>query len=130
MKMENKTKRIYIRLTPTRHQEIVRRAQGFQGITHYINSAIDEFSDDTYKIKRDTRRQLIEFYKTANMQLGHIGGNLNQALHHINAMSQAGVNIETTFSQEIMPIIANLSDILHKLQADLRLIHEKALNLR
>ena len=128
--MENKTKRIYIRLTPTRHQEIVRRAQGFQGITHYINSAIDEFSDDTYKIKRDTRRQLIEFYKTANMQLGHIGGNLNQALHHVNAMSQAGVNIEVTFSNEVLPLIVNLSNTIHKFQADLRQINQKALKLR
>lgn len=28
------------------------------------------------------QKQLIEFYKTVNMQLGHIGGNLNQAMHH------------------------------------------------
>ena len=64
---------------PTRHRKIIKRSQDFQGITHYINSAIDEFSDDIFKIKRDTRRLLIEFYKTANMQLGHIIGNLNQA---------------------------------------------------
>lgn len=61
--MEKKTKRIYIRLTPTRHQEIVRRAQGFQGITHFINSAIDEFSDDTYKIKRDNEGSLSNYIK-------------------------------------------------------------------
>lgn len=128
--MENKTKRIYIRLTPTRHQEIVRRAQGFQGITHYINSAIDEFSDDTYKIKRDTRRQLIEFYKTANMQLGHIGGNLNQALHHVNAMSQSGIDVRKAFGQEVIPLISSLHSTILKLQSDLRFITDKLRSIR
>ena len=64
------------------------------------------------------------------MQLGHIGGNLNQAMHHVNALSQAGVNIETTFGQEVLPLIASLSDTIHKLQADLRQIKEKALKLK
>ena len=128
--MENKTKRIYIRLTPTRHQEIVRRAQGFQGITHYINSAIDEFSDDTYKIKRDTRRQLIEFYKTATMQLGHIGGNLNQAMHHVNAMSQSGIDVRKAFGQEVIPLISSLHSTILKLQSDLRFITDKLRSIR
>ena len=64
------------------------------------------------------------------MQLGHIGGNLNQALHHVNAMSQAGVNIEVTFGNEVHPLITNLSDTIHKFQANLRQINEKALKHR
>lgn len=64
------------------------------------------------------------------MQLVYIGGNLDQALHHVNAMSQAGVNIEATFGKEVLPLIVNLSDTIHKFQADLRQIKEKALKLR
>lgn len=64
------------------------------------------------------------------MQLGHIGGNLNQVMHHVNAMSQAGVNIEATFGKEVLLLMVNLNDTIHKLHADLRQINEKALKLR
>ena len=125
--MENKTKRIYLRVTTSRYDEISRRAKSFQGITHFINSAIDDFSDDTYKIKRDTRRQLIDFYKIANMHLGHIGGNLNQAVHHLNELAKTGNDNSGYLINEVYPHIKVVHQLFLEIQQQLRIINNEVL---
>ena len=125
--METKTKRIYLRVTPSRFEEITKRASTFQGITHFINSAIDEFSDDTYKLKRDIRRQLIDFYRVANMHLGHIGGNLNQTVHHLNELAKIGTDNSSYLINEVYPHIQTLHRLCLEIQQQLRIINNQIL---
>ena len=128
--MENKTKQFHFRVTPSQYEEIRKRSVDFQSISHFINSAIDEFSNDTYKIKRDTRRQLIDYYSQANLHLSHLGGNLNQAMHHINAMAQSGIDVRIAFGQEVLPLIIKLQSSILQLQSELRLITDKLRSIR
>ena len=128
--MENKTKQFHSRVTPSRYEEIRKRSVDFQSISNFINSAIDEFSDDTYKIKRDTRRQLIDYYSQANLHLSHVGGNLNQAMHHINAMAKSGIDVSIAFGQEVLPLIITLQSSILQLQSELRLITDKLRSIR
>ena len=128
--MENKTKQFHFRVTPSRYEEIRKRSVDFQSISHFINSAIHEFSDDTYKIKCDTRRQLIDYYSQANLHLGHLGSNLNQAMHRINTMAQSGIDVKAAFGQEVLPLISSLHSTILQLQSDLRIITDKLRSIR
>ena len=125
--MENKTKQIHFRVSSSRFEEIAKRAKAFQGITHFINSAIDEFSDDTYKLKRDVRRQLIDFYRVANMHLGHIGGNLNQTVHHLNELAKIGTDKSSYLINEVYPHIQTLHRLCLEIQQQLRIINNQTL---
>ena len=125
--MENKIKQIHFRVSTSRFEEIAKRAKSFQGITHFINSAIDEFSDDNYKIKRETRRQLIEFYKIANMHLGHIGGNLNQTVHHLNELAKIRTDNSSYLINEIYPHIQTVHRLCLEIQQQLRIISSQSL---
>ena len=125
--MENKTKQIHFRVSSSRFEEIAKRAKAFQGITHFINSAIDEFSDDTYKLKRDVRRQLIDFYRVANMHLGHIGGNLNQTVHHLNELARIGTANSSYLINEVYPHVQTLHRLCLEIQQQLRIINNQTL---
>lgn len=128
--MENKTKQIHFRVSSSRYDEIAGRAKDFQGITHFINSAIDEFSDDNYKIKRETRRQLIEFYKIANRHLGHIGGNLNQSVHHLNGIAKNNTDKYSYLINVVLPHINTVHQLCLEIQQKLHLINNEALKLK
>ena len=64
------------------------------------------------------------------LHLSHLGGNLNQAMHHINAMTLSGIDVGIAFGQEVLPLIITLQSSIHQLQSNLRLITDKLRSIR
>ena len=117
--MKTKTKRIYFRVSESEHREILNNSKNFQGITHYILTAIKEFSNMTHKEKVEASKEMIKLYREANVHLAHIGGNLNQTVHRINELSNGGVDVSPIILNEIYPQVQQVYSFCIILQGEL-----------
>ena len=117
--MKTKTKRIYIRVSESEHREIISNSKNFQGITHYILSAIKEFSNMSHREKIDGSKEILKLYWECNVHLAHIGGNLNQTVHKINELTKEGVDVSSIIITEIYPQLGQVYSFCMNLQREL-----------
>lgn len=110
--MINKTKQIHFRISPEEFESIKKNSSNFQGITHYIRSAIEEFSNANSKTKLEAARDLAKILKEFDYKLAHVGGNLNQAMHRCNELSSAGLLNASNFESNIHKDIIECYNLL------------------
>lgn len=120
-----KTKRYEIRLTEVEFAEIRKRAEKFNSISHFLHSAINEFSDSTIKDKMDARKHLSDWYVRADTHLAHIGGNLNQAMRRVNEASKVGHPTHGLIMSGLMPDIRECYKVCTELRKELMMITSK-----
>ena len=125
---QKKTKRIFLRLTEEELNEIRKRSNKFQSITQYVFAAIHAFEDTTIQEKMEMSKRLAEFYVKADEKLGHIGGNLNQAMRQVNEASKIGTPTYALLINRLMPEIIQCYQLCAQLRKELLTETQKATN--
>lgn len=126
-KLQNRNKRIEIRLTEDEYARIKEKSVGFCSIGHYIRSAIKEFSDINAKQKFEQLNGLADFYRAYRDDLSHISGNLNQSVKRANELSVAGLLTPAYISQILIPTIDRTKQTLGVLNGELMKVTEKVI---
>lgn len=80
--MENKTKTIKIRVTPTCYEKMKQRSVPFHTMTNFINRAVEEFSDVTAKEKLDLETNIAKQYAAMDAKLAHVGASKSDSKTH------------------------------------------------
>lgn len=128
--MNQRTKRIEIRLTEVEYSHIKSKAESYNSIGQYIRSAIKEYSDVDAKQKLRLIEDLGNFYRESRSDLSHIGGNLNQSVKRANELAVAGLLSGSYISQVLMPEIVKTRKVLDSLQRQLSSLTKKATSLQ
>lgn len=126
-KLQNRNKRIEIRLTEDEYARIKEKSVGFCSIGHYVRSAIREFSDINAKQKLEQLNELADFYRAYRDDMSHISGNLNQSVKRANELSVAGLLTSAYILQVLMPTIDNTKQTLEVLNRKLMNVTEKVI---
>ncbi len=118
--MRQRDKYFQLRLTAGELSTIKEKSGSYKSVSHYIRSAVAEYSNVNAKERLDLIIRLGEFYDKWSAELGHLGGNLNQAMKKANELAIAGLLSEAymeSLSGNIGEVKAILNDIKRELYA-------------
>lgn len=103
--MERKTKKIEVRLTPQEYETLKRSSESFGSMSHYVKTAIREFSGASPKERLELQRGIVSLYTKIDSNLSHIGGNLNQAMRQCNETAKAGLPVAALLQHNVLPSV-------------------------
>lgn len=89
-----KTKYVKVRVTAEEAALIKEKSAGYTSVTHYVRSALEEYSNVNAKQRLELINDLGQFYRKWQNELSWAGGNLNQAVKRANEL--AGSRITRT----------------------------------
>ncbi len=124
--MKQRTKYIQIRVTEEEAKLIKDKSASYSSISHFVRSAIAEYTDITAKQKLQLLNDLGKFYRESRIDLSHIGGNLNQTVKRANELAVAGLLSGSYISQILMPEIAKTKKVLETFHRQLLSLTKKA----
>lgn len=127
--MNQRTKYFQLRLTPEEYALLKEKSAPYTSVSHYIRSAIAEYSDINAKQKLQLLNDLGEFYRKFQNELSWAGGNLNQSVKRANELSVAGLLSGTYISEVLMPAISDVQKTLDTMKRELLIVTKKATKL-
>lgn len=127
--MNQRTKYFQLRLTPEEYASLKEKSASYTSVSHYIRSAIAEYSDINAKRKLQLLNDLGEFYRMFQNELSWAGGNLNQSVKRANELSVAGLLSGTYISEVLMPAISDVQKTLDTMKRELLIVTKKATKL-
>jgi hypothetical protein len=127
--MNQRTKYFQLRLTPEEYASLKEKSASYTSVSHYIRSAIAEYSDINAKRKLQLLNDLGEFYRKFQNELSWAGGNLNQSVKRANELSVAGLLSGTYISEVLMPAVSEVQKTLKTMKRELLIVTKKATKL-
>lgn len=124
--MTQRTKYFQLRLTQEEYDYLKVKSASYMSVSHYIRSAIKEYSDVDAKQKLRLINDLGEFYRKFRDELSWAGGNLNQAVKRANELSVAGLLTPAYISEVLMPAIDTIRETLEAMKRELLTVTKKA----
>lgn len=127
--MNQSTKYFQLRLTPEEYASLKEKSASYTSVSHYIRSAIAEYSDINAKRKLQLLNDLGEFYRKFQNELSWAGGNLNQSVKRANELSVAGLLSGTYISEVLMPAVSEVQKTLDTMKRELLIVTKKTTKL-
>lgn len=127
--MNQRTKYFQLRLTPEEYASLKEKSASYTSVSHYIRSAIAEYSDINAKRKLQLLNDLGEFYRKFQNELSWAGGNLNQSVKRANELSVAGLLSGTYISEVLMPAVSEVQKTLDTMKRELLIVTKKTTKL-
>ena len=127
--MNQRTKYFQLRLTPEEYASLKEKSASYTSVSHYIRSAIAEYSDINAKRKLQLLNDLGEFYRKFQNELSWAGGNLNQSVKRANELSVAGLLSGTYISEVLMPAVSDVQKTLDTMKRELLIVTKKTTKL-
>lgn len=124
--MKQRTQFIQIRVTEEEARLIREKSTAYSSISHFVRSAISEFSNIDVKQKLRLLEELSNFYRESRTDLAHIGGNLNQSVKRANELAIAGLLSSSYISQVLFPEIEKTRKALDSFHRQLLSLTKKA----
>lgn len=128
--MKQKTKVFQLRLTPEEAQLLKEKSGSFHSVSHYILSAVQEFSNVDVKERIELIRELGEFYRKNQNELPWAGGNLNQVVKRANELAVAGLLAPGYIQEIVLPTIRETQKTMNRIKRDLELITLKCIKTK
>lgn len=128
--MKQKTKVFQLRLTPEEYQSLKEKSVPFHSVSHYILSAVAEFSNVDVKERIALIRELGEFYRKNQNELSWAGGNLNQAVKRANELAVAGLLAPGYIKEVLIPTVRETQETMNRIKQELELITQKCIKTR
>ncbi|PWL58953.1 MAG: hypothetical protein DBY35_11430 [Bacteroidales bacterium] len=125
--MNPRTKYFQLRLTQEEYDFLKEKSKDYSSVSHYIRSAIKEYSDINAKQKLQLLNDLGLFYRKFQDELSWAGGNLNQSVKRANELSVAGLLSATYISEVLMPSIDSTRKTLESIKRELLNVTKKAI---
>lgn len=88
---KQRTKVFQLRLTPEEAALLKEKSASYSSVSHYIRSAVAEYSNMDVKKKLELINDLGLFYRKFQNELSWAGGNLNQSVKRANELAVAGL---------------------------------------
>ena len=124
-----RTKYIKVRMTPEEVQQFKEKSASYSSVSHYIRSALAEYSDIGTKRQLELMNDLGLFYRKYQNELSWAGGNLNQSVKRANELAVAGLLPPSYIREVLMPVILETQKTLNEIKRDLEAVTRKAVKL-
>jgi len=128
--MKQKTKVFQLRLTPEEAQLLKEKSGSFHSVSHYILSAVQEFSNVDVKERIELIRELGEFYRKNQNELSWAGGNLNQVVKRANELAVGGGRAPGRLQKERVSALPETQKTMNRIKRDLELITLKCIKTK
>lgn len=128
--MNQRTKYFQLRLTQAEAEHIREKATSYSSVSHYIRSAIAEYSHVDAKQRLKLINDLGAFYRKYQNELSWIGSNLNQSVKRANELSVAGLLAPSYFQEVLIPQIQETQRTLNEIKGGLDAVTQKAIKFK
>ena len=98
-------------------------------LSHYIRSALAEYSDIGTKRQLELMNDLGLFYRKYQNELSWAGGNLNQSVKRANELAVAGLLAPSYIQEVLLPVILETQETLNRIKKDLDYLTQKAVRI-
>jgi hypothetical protein len=99
--MEQKTKRLWIRLSPEEETLFRQKAAGYKSVSAMIRDAVNKLGDNTSSERIKMENQLVDYFRRYQQQLSWLGGNFNQAIKRANELA-IGEELTPQFFERVL----------------------------
>ena len=125
--MTQRTKYFQLRLTQEEYDSLKAKSVSYSSVSHYIRSAIKEYSDIGAKQKFQILNDLSSFYRKFQDELSWAGGNLNQSVKRANELAVAGLLSPAYIAEVLIPSINSTRKTLDTIKLELLNVTKKAI---
>ena len=125
-----RTKYFQLRLTPTEAEHLREKSASYSSVSHYIRSAIAEYSNVNAKQRLELINDLSAFHRKFQNELSWVGSNLNQSVKRANELSVAGLLAPSYLQEVIMPQIQETQRTLNEIKRELDAVTQKAIKFK
>lgn len=116
--MRKRNKYFQLRLTDGELNAIKKKSVDYNSVSHYIRSAVEEYSNVNAKERLNLLIRLGEFYDKWSAELGHLGGNLNQYMKRANELAIAGLLTEN-YMERLTGTVESTKATLNEIKREL-----------
>lgn len=124
-----KTKYVKVRVTAEEAALIKEKSAGYTSVTHFVRSALEEYSNVNAKQRLELINELGQFYRKWQNELSWAGGNLNQTVKRANELAVAGLLAPGYIQEVLMPAIWETQETLNKIKRELYDVTKKGTKL-
>ena len=112
-------------MTPEEVQQFKEKSASYSSVSHYIRSALAEYSDIGTKRQLELMNDLGLFYRKYQNELSWAGGNLNQSVKRANELAVTGLLAPSYIQEVLLPVILETQETLNRIKKDLDSIMDK-----
>lgn len=128
--MNQRTKYFQLRLTPAEAEHLREKSTSYSSVSHYIRSAIAEYSNVNAKQRLELINDLSAFHRKFQNELSWVGSNLNQSVKRANELSVAGLLAPSYLQEVLMPQIQETQRTIHEIKRELDAVTQKAIKFK
>ncbi len=126
----NRTKKFQMRITSDEYEWIKEKSASYTSATHFVRSALAEYSNINAKQKLELINELGSFYRKVQNELSWAGGNLNQSVKRANELAVAGLLAPSYIQEVLFPSIQNMQRVIDEMKRELHKVTKLATKLR
>ena len=116
--MEQRTKRLWIRLSPDEEALFRRKAARYKTISQMVRDAVSQFDDTATHGKLDALRQMTALYRKYQQDLSWLGGNFNQTMKRANELAIGQELTPQFFEQVLYPQVTEILKLLNSIKRE------------
>lgn len=124
-----KTKYVKVRVTSEEAALIKEKSAGYTSVSHFIRSAVAEYSNVNAKQRLELINELGQFYRKYQNELSWVGSNLNQSVKRVNELAVAGLLAPGYIQEVLLPVILETQETLNKIKRELYNVTKKGTKL-
>ena len=116
--MEQKTKRLWIRLSPDEEALFRRKAARYKTVSAMVRDAVRQFDDTATRGKIDAINRMTDLYLKHQQELSWLGGNFNQTIKRANELAIGQQLTPQFFEQVLYPQVEQIQSLLHDIKRE------------
>ena len=116
--MEQKTKRLWIRLSPDEETLFRRKAARYKTVSAMVRDAVRQFDDTATRGKIDAINRMTDLYLKHQQELSWLGGNFNQTVKRANELAIGQQLTPQFFEQVLYPQVEQIQALLHDIKRE------------
>ena len=116
--IEQKTKRLWIRLSPDEESLFRRKAARYKTVSAMVRDAVRQFDDTATRGKIDAINRMTDLYLKHQQELSWLGGNFNQTVKRANELAISQQLTPQFFEQVLYPQVEQIQTLLHDIKRE------------
>ena len=116
--MEQRTKRLWIRLSSEEEALFRRKAARYKTVSQMVRDAVSQFDDTATHGKLDALRQMTALYRKYQQDLSWLGGNFNQTMKRANELAIGQELTPQFFEQVLYPQVTEIQKLLNSIKRE------------
>ena len=116
--MEQRTKRLWIRLSPEEETLFRHKATRYKTVSQMVRDAVSQFDDTATHGKLDALRQMTALYRKYQQDLSWLGGNFNQTMKRANELAIGQELTPQFFEQVLYPQVTEILKLLNSIKRE------------